>query len=494
MMQMKKFKYFVLVAIMPLLSIVIMFSYAFVYVKEEIDIHSSKIKALGIIKEVEKIIFDIQATRGFSCLENPNEKSIKNLQAIRKDITKNLNLLRKKLIMIKDNSLRKDLSEFLHFLEDNYLEDMNFNQLNQIVYKFMFFSHRISYSFELPLKSNLNDYLLTNNIVYLIPEIIEYNGQIRAAVSNNKLSEKQKNTVLLHIDKIEDKIKKLEENIFLLHVDENHNVIKKNYKKMTQAQKNITNYAKNVVSNNDTSVEANKAFELITKNIEIIMELYTLNLNFLEKSLKENKQLSTYILFAGLLSILFVIYINILFYNKNKKFVNKIEELTITDDMTGLYNRRHFDEVFENSLKIQQRTKQTLVFLMLDIDFFKSYNDTYGHQAGDLAIKSVAKNLKNVSKRAGDMAFRLGGEEFGILCWGMNESEALDFANKIRENIENEKIEHKENKVSDYLTVSMGVKVIMPNIMNTTNEIYKYTDEILYKAKKDGRNMVIRDN
>lgn len=299
---------------------------------------------------------------------------------------------------------------------------------------------------------------------------------------------------MLHIDKIEDKIKKLEENIFLLHVDENHNVIKKNYKKMTQAQKNITNYAKNVVSNNDTSVEANKAFELITKNIEIIMELYTLNLNFLEKSLKENKQLSTYILFAGLLSILFVIYINILFYNKNKKFVNKIEELTITDDMSGLYNRRHFYEVFENSLKIQQRTKQTLVFLMLDIDFFKSYNDTYGHQAGDLAIKSVAKNLKNVSKRAGDMAFRLGGEEFGILCWGMNESEALDFANKIRENIENEKIEHKENKVSDYLTVSMGVKVIMPNIMNTTNEIYKYTDEILYKAKKDGRNMVIRDN
>ncbi|MCK9454129.1 GGDEF domain-containing protein [Sulfurimonas sp.] len=493
MMEVKKLKYFVLVTIMPALSIVVIFSYAFIHVQKDIDILSSKIEALTIIKEVERTIFDIQKVRGLSCLEEPSEKSTKNLQLFRENVSKNIISLREKLILIKDRSLKKEFSEFLYVIEDNFFENVSFEKLTEIIYKLMIFSHRISYSFELPLESKLNDYILTNNIVYLLPEIIEHNGQIRAiasSVNDMEFTENQKKIVTTQMDKIEEKLNKLEQNLLQFYKSSKHDKIREDYKKMTQAQKNIIDYTKDELLEKSAFIESYEAYELITKNIEVIIELYNSNLDSLNKSLIEKRRLSTYILFGGLMSMLFVIYINILFYYKNRKFIDKIEELTITDSMTNLYNRRYFDQVFENCLNVQKRTEQTFIFIILDIDFFKMYNDTYGHQAGDRAIKMVAKKLKNSLKRAGDMAFRLGGEEFGIICVGMSETEAFDFANRIRESIENEKIEHKESQVSSYVTVSMGLIVVKPDSMKSTSDIYRYADEALYKAKNNGRNRV----
>jgi diguanylate cyclase (GGDEF)-like protein len=126
----------------------------------------------------------------------------------------------------------------------------------------------------------------------------------------------------------------------------------------------------------------------------------------------------------------------------------------------------------------------------LDIDFFKQYNDTYGHQAGDEALKAVAKCLKSSLKREGDLAFRLGGEEFGILCSGLDHSQAFDFANSIRERVEDEKIEHKSSLASQHVTISMGLVVAEPELVNSVNDIYRYADEALYKAKENGRNQV----
>ena len=180
------------------------------------------------------------------------------------------------------------------------------------------------------------------------------------------------------------------------------------------------------------------------------------------------------------------------FYQKNKEFVNKIQKLTITDHMTSLYNRRHFDKEFEKYVKTNQRTNQILIFIILDIDFFKEYNDTYGHDAGDVAIKAVAKVLKDSLQRANDMAFRLGGEEFGILCSESDKNRAISFAQSIKDKIENEKIEHKKNTASKYLTVSMGVFVMeSENAVNTTKNIYRFADQALYEAKENGRNNIV---
>lgn len=222
--------------------------------------------------------------------------------------------------------------------------------------------------------------------------------------------------------------------------------------------------------------------------------MHSANLNTLrskiEDRVEEGTRISIYILLGAVGLILFITAVNRVFYLKNREFIEKIEELTITDAMTGLYNRRYFDKVFEDSLRVQQRTNQLLVFIMLDIDFFKQYNDTYGHQAGDKAIKAVAKHLKLALKRASDMAFRLGGEEFGILCVGMNEAEVLTFANSIRTNIENEQIKHKHSKVSRYLTISMGAIIVKAGIIESVNHMYKCADKALYKAKENGRNQI----
>ncbi len=158
--------------------------------------------------------------------------------------------------------------------------------------------------------------------------------------------------------------------------------------------------------------------------------------------------------------------------------------------MTMLFNRRYFDMIFDKQIKIQQRAKKNLIFIMMDIDHFKQYNDTYGHQAGDDTLIAVATSLKNISKRPDDLVFRLGGEEFGILCNGMDEKEAYKFAEKSRENIQNLEIKHKKNSASDFITISIGLVVIEPAFKCEMNSIYKYADEALYESKQNGRNQV----
>jgi diguanylate cyclase (GGDEF)-like protein len=128
--------------------------------------------------------------------------------------------------------------------------------------------------------------------------------------------------------------------------------------------------------------------------------------------------------------------------------------------------------------------------IILDIDFFKQYNDTYGHQEGDFVIKSVANVLKNRTNRAGDFAFRVGGEEFAVISH-IEKSKVMDYALLIKDDIENLKIEHSGNKVSQYVTISLGVVCKSGLEINSSEELYKNADENLYEAKRSGRNRVV---
>lgn len=168
----------------------------------------------------------------------------------------------------------------------------------------------------------------------------------------------------------------------------------------------------------------------------------------------------------------------------------KIEEIAITDGLTSLYNRRHFDNIFAQQIEITKREKSLLAFVLIDIDHFKQYNDTYGHQDGDTALKLVAKALKDTLKRPNDYTFRLGGEEFGLVYHAKNHEDAILVANKARENIEKLKIEHTGNSASKFVTISSGIYIIDDNNNFTADEIYKKTDEALYVAKHSGRNQV----
>ena len=168
-----------------------------------------------------------------------------------------------------------------------------------------------------------------------------------------------------------------------------------------------------------------------------------------------------------------------------------IEEIAITDGLTGLYNRRHFDTIFPQKIEIAKRTNSLLVFVLIDIDNFKIYNDTYGHQDGDSTLQMVASSLNNTINRPNDYAFRLGGEEFGLLYFVKNEKDAYLLANKARENVEALQIEHSGSTASRYVTISSGFYIVAPQEKKSPKEIYKLCDNALYKAKESGRNKII---
>lgn len=173
----------------------------------------------------------------------------------------------------------------------------------------------------------------------------------------------------------------------------------------------------------------------------------------------------------------------------------RVEYLSITDELTQLYNRRFFNETIENELNRAKRENQFISFMMMDVDYFKHYNDTYGHQAGDHVLKEVAKVLIEHTKRASDFAFRLGGEEFGIICTLRDKNESQALAQLIREDIERLKIKHETSEVSDYLTISIGLVSNKAMEIKSSDSFYKKADEALYKAKNSGRNRVyLEDN
>ena len=168
----------------------------------------------------------------------------------------------------------------------------------------------------------------------------------------------------------------------------------------------------------------------------------------------------------------------------------RIEEISITDGLTNIYNRRYFDEVFPKIINSAKRKNELVAFLFMDIDHFKQYNDHYGHQAGDEVLIKFAKCLKESLHRSSDYAFRLGGEEFGIIYQTDTKEKSLEFANKVRQNIENLQISHEYSSASKYITASMGLICKEATELENINSVYKQADVLLYKSKIAGRNKV----
>jgi diguanylate cyclase (GGDEF)-like protein len=180
--------------------------------------------------------------------------------------------------------------------------------------------------------------------------------------------------------------------------------------------------------------------------------------------------------------------------NTTQKLKNanaKLKSASYKDSLTGLNNRRFFNIIYDKELKRSIREKTYFTFMMLDIDFFKQYNDTYGHIEGDNALKMVADVLKSTLKRPSDYVFRLGGEEFGVILTNTDKSNSAIVAKKINQNIESAKLAHEKNKASDYVTISIGVVCVAPTKGIDSESLITHADENLYKAKESGRNRYV---
>ena len=169
---------------------------------------------------------------------------------------------------------------------------------------------------------------------------------------------------------------------------------------------------------------------------------------------------------------------------------NELKTESITDPLTGLYNRRYFNEIFDKELKKAYRGNYPIAFMMIDVDNFKKYNDNYGHQMGDEVLQVVAKTMQSTFVRPEDYVFRLGGEEFGVVISNITKEQALLKAKELVRNVEANELEHKKNDASKYVTISLGLYCEAPVEETSVDSIIKIGDDLLYKAKDEGRNQV----
>jgi diguanylate cyclase (GGDEF)-like protein len=168
---------------------------------------------------------------------------------------------------------------------------------------------------------------------------------------------------------------------------------------------------------------------------------------------------------------------------KNKE----LSVLANTDQMTGVPNRRAFVRSFEGLWQSAVKSGGQLVVAIADIDFFKAYNDTFGHLEGDKCLMSVANCLQESFRRSSDIVSRYGGEEFLLVFEAMND-EDLRLADKARENVHEMRIPHARTDISPYVSISIGVCVVRPTVNTPMNGVLKAADDALYESKRGGRN------
>lgn len=162
-----------------------------------------------------------------------------------------------------------------------------------------------------------------------------------------------------------------------------------------------------------------------------------------------------------------------------------------TDMLTGIPNRRHFEEVVQNEWNRALRYAKPLCLMMLDVDFFKQYNDHYGHAAGDGCLKAVANCAMDALRRADDMMARWGGEEFVCVLSGLTQQQAIDQAGKILSCIRELGIAHAGSAVADHVTVSLGLAMMDLNRHKTWQTLLEQADQALYRAKHQGRDRLV---
>ncbi|EMS80227.1 transporter substrate-binding domain-containing protein [Desulfotignum phosphitoxidans] len=166
----------------------------------------------------------------------------------------------------------------------------------------------------------------------------------------------------------------------------------------------------------------------------------------------------------------------------------KLEAISYLDGLTGIPNRRKFDEVLETEWKRCERNQLTLTLMMIDIDYFKPFNDRYGHLEGDDCLKKVAQTLESLLRRPGDFVARYGGEEFSIILPGIEPAGTENLARKILDQVQALEIPNQDSDVSPYLTVSLGGISAVPTRSLPAHWFINQADQLLYRAKENGRN------
>ncbi|MEH6940179.1 GGDEF domain-containing protein [Bacillus sp. JJ664] len=166
-----------------------------------------------------------------------------------------------------------------------------------------------------------------------------------------------------------------------------------------------------------------------------------------------------------------------------------LHQLSISDGLTGIPNRRYFEEMYKLKWEEAQASQKPLSLIIFDIDFFKKFNDSYGHLEGDKCLKIVANTVSKIIDETSDFCARFGGEEFIGIC-DTDKKGAYIIAEKIRNSVLDLQIPNMNSGVNQFVTISIGVVSLVPNISMKMEDAIDYSDKALYTAKLNGRNQV----
>lgn len=167
---------------------------------------------------------------------------------------------------------------------------------------------------------------------------------------------------------------------------------------------------------------------------------------------------------------------------------SELYTISILDPLTSLFNRRYFDDCISQILNSRKLVGDSVALLLIDIDYFKQYNDFYGHYEGDNCLKLLAHVFKLSLYRKTDMAFRIGGDEFAVLLLNVKESEVDNIAKRIHVELANQRLEHCQSRVSKYVTLSIGATIVSGSRAYSSEEIINKADTALYESKGNGKN------
>ncbi|WP_373036595.1 EAL domain-containing protein [Sulfurimonas sp.] len=323
---------------------------------------------------------------------------------------------------------------------------------------------------------------------FIIKPIVDANEFISSLIKLSKkilyeLEFKKKEFLLKQKNKI------IDENIFMTVSDLSGKIVE-----ISQAYLNFTGYTRDEVIGQNHSIFRDEG-----ANPEIIKNLWETILADKEwfGELKNNKYSGEEYWISSTISPLYNI--------KNKKIgytaiveditnTKRLEALSITDSLTNIHNRRYFDYSLKREFKSATWRKENFGLLIIDVDFFKEYNDIYGHVKGDKILKTIASEIKKYVNNSIEDVFRIGGEEFAVFISNKSERTVQRIALELVTNIELLEIKHEKSAVSDFVTISIGAVNIDGSKNPVSNEdLYNLADNNLYKAKQSGRNRVVFD-
>ncbi len=502
---------FFISALIPVVLLCISLSFGLLNIRRQYFFTQKELSGVKTIDTLFDAFIDLQVIRGLSNIIY--QKKIPDFITKRKQLSKKFKNrfataewkgLCKEFNI--ENELKKIVAEVQSIYNSKTLKmtgDEKFEKYTKLIEQLGRIRLVVANRSNLILDPEIDTHYLSEIAIVQIPDLCEAFASIRGIGSGiiaRKRTNPEEGDILRNkISVVKSWLVEFNRTLYIIHNAEVKNKISINYnaKKFNHASTIFLNKCKMVI-NNTHQISAVDFFHQGSDVITILVKPFHTAIDMLNQRLEDRIARLIRILLlsiaVSLTAFAFIIYFAFSFYKLLKRSYLELERISITDPLTSIPNRRYMEMIFHKELQRSRRDNRAIAFGILDIDFFKKFNDTYGHHEGDIALQKVAVALRDSLQRSGDFYFRFGGEEFCILFKASSLQEAESIGERVRKAVEQLKIEHKENLDFGVVTISAGVVFLSEITDENLDYVLKHADNLLYMAKDSGRNKCIAEN